>query len=132
MNTCYNALDRHCLNGFGKRVCFHHYSPLPAASAQPESMLTYSEVLWEVQALAGVLRHKLKVKKGDTVIIYFPMILEGAIAMLACARIGAIHSVVFGGFAAKELSKRIEDAKPAAILAARYRHSSYSPQLTAY
>lgn len=77
MNTCYNALDRHVLNGFGERPCFYHYSPLPAAAAQPEAMLTYSEVLWEVQALAGVLRHKLKVKKGDTVVIYFPMILEG-------------------------------------------------------
>lgn len=70
LNTCYNALDRHVLNGFGDRVCFEHYSPLPAASASPRQTMTYLEVLDEVKALAGVLRHKLGVKKGDRVIVY--------------------------------------------------------------
>ena len=70
MNTCYNALDRHVVAGFGDRPCFHHYSPLPAAAANPMKTLSYSEVLWEVQLLAGVLRYKLNVKKGDRVIIY--------------------------------------------------------------
>ncbi|KAK4702650.1 propionyl-CoA synthetase, partial [Phenoliferia sp. Uapishka_3] len=119
LNTAYNCLDRHVQAGFGDAKCLHHYSPLPsAAGTEPFKTLTYSEVLWKVQVLAGVLRHKLGVEKGDRVIIYMPMILDGVIAMLACARIGAIHSVVFGGFAPKELAKRIDDATPKAILAA--------------
>lgn len=118
MNTCYNALDRHVLAGFGERTAFHHYSPLPAAAAQASRSMTYEELLWEVQVLAGVLRHKFGVQKGDRVVIYFPMILQCAVAMLACARIGAIHSVVFGGFASKELAKRIEDAQPKVIISA--------------
>ncbi|KAL8276541.1 hypothetical protein RQP46_011031 [Phenoliferia psychrophenolica] len=118
MNTAYNCLDRHVQAGFGDRPCLHHYSPLPAAENKPSRTLTYSDVLYKTQVLAGVLRHKLGVQKGDRVIIYMPMILDGVIAMLACARIGAIHSVVFGGFAPKELAKRIDDAQPKAILAA--------------
>ncbi|KAM0752423.1 acetyl-CoA synthetase-like protein [Meredithblackwellia eburnea MCA 4105] len=121
LNTTYNCLDRHVAAGYGDRPCLHRYCPLPAANgtgARPYETLTYSQVLEKTKIVAGILRHKLGVKKGDRVIIYMPMILEGAIAMLACARIGAIHSVVFGGFAPKELAKRIQDAKPAAILAA--------------
>ncbi|ORY72401.1 putative amp-binding enzyme [Leucosporidium creatinivorum] len=118
LNTSFNCLDRHVLAGFGDRPAFHHYSPLPQARAAPARTMSYKELLEETKILAGVLRHKLGVKKGDRVIIYMPMILEGAVAMLACARIGAIHSVVFGGFAPKELAKRIDDAKPKAILAA--------------
>lgn len=70
LNTCYNALDRHVQNGYGDRPCFHHYSPLPAAVAHPERTMTYTEVLRATQVLAGVMRHKLGVKKGDTVVIY--------------------------------------------------------------
>lgn len=94
---------------------YHHYSPLPANSIR-ETTLSYSQVLVEVNALAGVLRHKFGVKKGDTVVIYFPMINEGCISMLACARIGAVHSTVFGGFAALQLTARLEDAQPKVIL----------------
>ncbi|KDE03155.1 hypothetical protein MVLG_06350 [Microbotryum lychnidis-dioicae p1A1 Lamole] len=117
LNTCYNALDRHVQAGFGSRPCLHHVSPLPPQTRSSRSM-TYAEVLAEVKTLAGVLRHTLGVKKGDRVIVYMPMVLEGAIAMLAIARIGAIHSVVFGGFAPKELAKRIDDAQPRAIISA--------------
>ncbi|SCV67911.1 BQ2448_5522 [Microbotryum intermedium] len=117
LSTCYNALDRHVQAGFGSRPCLHHVSPLPPQTRSSKSM-TYAEVLQEVKVLAGVLRHTLRVKKGDRVIVYMPMVLEGAIAMLAIARIGTIHSVVFGGFAPKELAKRIDDAQPSAIIAA--------------
>lgn len=79
---------------------------------------TYNQLLDEVSKLATILKEKFKVKKGDTVVIYMPMIAEGAISMLACARIGAIHTVVFGGFAAKELANRIDHTKPKLIITA--------------
>jgi len=113
LNTCYNALDRHVEAGRGEQVALIYDSPV----TDTVRSYTYSALMDEVAALAGVLVD-LGVKKGDTVIIYMPMVPEAAMAMLACARIGAIHSVVFGGFAAHELAKRIDDAKPKVIMSA--------------
>src|SRR3954468_2972007 len=113
VNTCYNALDRHVANGRGDQVALIHDSPL----ANTVSKFTYAEMLREVQALAAVMQD-FGVAKGDRVILYMPMVSEAVVAMLACARIGAVHSVVFGGFAAKELASRIEDAKPKLIFSA--------------
>jgi len=113
INTCYNALDRHVENGKGDQTAIIYDSPVT------DSKLTYSynQLLEKVAGFAGALTHN-GVNKGDRVIIYMPMIPEALIAMLACARIGAVHSVVFGGFAANELSTRIDDAKPVAIVSA--------------
>ena len=113
VNTCYNAVDRHVLNGRGDQKAIIYDSPM----TDTKYSLTFSELLEKVAVLAGALKNK-GISKGDRVIIYMPMIPEGIISMLACARIGAIHSVVFGGFAANELAVRIDDAKPQAILAA--------------
>ncbi len=95
-NTCYNALDRHVAAGRGERAAIFYDSPVTGA----KSRITYAELLDEVATLAAVLGD-FGVAKGDRVIVYMPMIPEAVIAMLACARIGAIHSVVFGGFAAR-------------------------------
>jgi len=113
MNTCYNALDRHVDDGNGDRTALIYDSPVTDTKKQ----YTYSELRDEVAKFAGVLASK-GVTKGDRVIIYMPMIPEAAMAMLACARIGAVHSVVFGGFAANELATRINDAKPKVIVSA--------------
>lgn len=113
VNTCYNALDRHVANGRADQVALIHDSPLTGTI----STFTYAEMLCEVQALAAIMQD-FGVGKGDRVILYMPMIPESMVAMLACARIGAVHSVVFGGFAAKELATRIDDAKPKLILSA--------------
>ena len=113
VNTCYNAVDRHVLNGRGDQKAIIYDSPMTGTKYS----ITFSELLEKVSVLAGALTNK-GISKGDRVIIYMPMIPEGIISMLACARIGAIHSVVFGGFAANELAVRIDDAKPEAILAA--------------
>ena len=113
VNTCYNAVDRHVLNGKGDQKAIIYDSPMTGTKYS----ITFSELLEKVAVLAGALKNK-GISKGDRVIIYMPMIPEGIISMLACARIGAIHSVVFGGFAANELAVRIDDAKPKAILAA--------------
>ncbi|QDY68533.1 propionyl-CoA synthetase [Qingshengfaniella alkalisoli] len=113
VNTCWNALDRHVAAGHGDRTAVIHDSPVTGT----KSRLTYAQLLDRVARLAGALQAR-GVTKGDTVVIYMPMVPEALIAMLACARIGAIHSVVFGGFAARELAARIEDAQPKAILAA--------------
>jgi propionyl-CoA synthetase len=113
VNTCYNALDRHVANGRADQVAFIHDSPV----TNSVSKFTYAEMLKEVQTLAAVMAD-FGVGKGDRVIIYMPLVPEASFAMLACARIGAVHSVVFGGFAAKELASRIEDAKPKLILSA--------------
>ena len=113
VNTCYNAVDRHVLNGRGDQKAIIYDSPMTGTKYS----ITFSELLEKVSVLAGALTNK-GISKGDRVIIYMPMIPEGIISMLACARIGAIHSVVFGGFAANELAVRIDDAKPKAILAA--------------
>ncbi|WP_299787826.1 propionyl-CoA synthetase [uncultured Shewanella sp.] len=113
LNTCYNAVDRHVENGRGDQVAIQYVSPV----TESEYGITYNELQAQVSRLAGYM-DSVGVKKGDRVIIYMPMVPETAYAMLACARIGAIHSVVFGGFAASELATRIDDAKPKLILSA--------------
>ncbi len=113
MNTCYNAVDRHVAAGNGDRVAIQYVSPV----TETEYGITYSELQAQVSRLAGYM-NSIGIKKGDRVVIYMPMVPETAYAMLACARIGAIHSVVFGGFAANELATRIDDAKPKLILSA--------------
>ncbi len=113
LNTCYNAVDRHVENGRGDQAAIIYDSPVTDTVRR----LTYSELQDQVARCAGALAAG-GVVKGDRVIIYMPMVPEAAIAMLACARLGAIHSVVFGGFAANELATRIDDAKPKAILSA--------------
>jgi propionyl-CoA synthetase len=112
-NTCWNAVDRHVEAGRGGQVAIIHDSPITGTLHK----ITYSELRNRVARLAGALRAK-GVEKGDRVIIYMPMVPEALEAMLACARLGAIHSVVFGGFAANELAVRTDDAKPKAIIAA--------------
>ncbi|WP_449255626.1 propionyl-CoA synthetase [Bosea sp. (in: a-proteobacteria)] len=112
-NTCFNALDRHVRDGRGGQTALIYDSPVTGTKAR----YTYAQMLEEVAALAAVLQD-LGVGKGDRVIVYMPMVPEAAFAMLACARIGAVHSVVFGGFAAKELATRIDDATPKVILTA--------------
>ena len=113
LNTCYNALDRHVENGRGEQAALIYDSPV----TNSKRSYNYNELLNQVAHLAGVLQD-LGVNKGDRVIIYMPMVPEAIFAMLACARIGAIHSVVFGGFASKELATRIDDAKPKVIMSA--------------
>ncbi|MDE3027889.1 MAG: propionyl-CoA synthetase [Paracoccaceae bacterium] len=113
VNTCWNAVDRHVLAGRGDQLAIIHDSPVTHSTRG----ITYAELQKRVASLAGALRAK-GIEKGDRVIIYMPMVPEALEAMLACARLGAIHSVVFGGFAAAELSVRIDDAKPKAIIAA--------------
>src|SRR4051794_38059680 len=113
VNTCYNALDRHVERGRADQIALIHDSPL----ANTVTKFTYAQMLKEVQTLAAVMQD-FGVVKGDRVILYMPMVAEAVFAMLACARIGAVHSVVFGGFAAKELATRIEDAKPKLIFSA--------------
>jgi propionyl-CoA synthetase len=112
VNTCYNAIDRHVEAGNGDRVAIIYDSPVTHTKHE----ITYSELLMRVSSLAGALRAK-GIEKGDRVIIYMPMVPEALEAMLACTRIGAVHSVVFGGFAANELAVRIDDATPKAIIA---------------
>ncbi|MEJ2432413.1 MAG: propionyl-CoA synthetase [Pseudolabrys sp.] len=112
-NTCYNALDRHVANGRNDLAALIYDSPV----TNSKQTFTYGRMLSEVQLLGAILRD-FGVEKGDRVIIYMPMAPEAIFAMLACARIGAVHSVVFGGFAAKELATRIDDAKPKVILSA--------------
>lgn len=112
-NTCWNAVDRHVAAGHGDRLAIIHDSPISGSVHK----LTYAQLQARVASLAGALRAR-GVNAGDTVIIYMPMVPEALEAMLACARLGAIHSVVFGGFAAHELAVRIDDAKPKAIIAA--------------
>jgi len=113
LNTSYLALDYHVEQGRGEQTALIYDSPVTGKKQQ----FTYSELTEEVAKFADVLRFQ-QVKKGDRVLIYMPMIPQAAIAMLACARIGAIHSVVFGGFAAHELAVRIEDAEPKVIVTA--------------
>jgi hypothetical protein len=112
-NTAWNCLDRHVRDGRGEQLALIHDSPVTGTQRK----FTYTQLTDEVATLGAVLQ-SLGIRKGDRVIIYMPMIPEALFAMLACARIGAIHSVVFGGFAAAELATRIDDCKPVAILAA--------------
>lgn len=111
LNTCFNAIDRHVLAGRGAQAALIYDSAMTGT----KKTLTYSQLLNDVSIFAGALLNQ-GVSKGDRVIIYMPMIPEAVIAMLACARIGAIHSVVFGGFAANELAVRIDDASPKLIV----------------
>jgi propionyl-CoA synthetase len=113
LNTCWNAVDRHVAAGRGGHVALIWDSPVTGQICH----FTYRDLREEVARLAGALT-ALGVVKGERVLIYMPMVPEAAFAMLACARIGAIHSVVFGGFAAHELATRIDDAKPRVILSA--------------
>jgi propionyl-CoA synthetase len=113
LNTCYNALDRHVINGRADQPALIHDSPVTGTT----TTLTYAVLLEQVAAFAGALR-SFGVEKGDRVVIYMPMVPEAVIAMLACARLGAVHSVVFGGFAANELAIRIDDSRPKVVVAA--------------
>ncbi len=113
VNTCWNAVDRHVAAGRGDQVAIIYDSPVTHAKRK----ITYAELKDRVARLAGALAAR-GVTKGDRVVIYMPMVPEALEAMLACARLGAVHSVVFGGFAAHELAVRIDDARPRAILAA--------------
>ena len=112
-NTCYNAIDRHVERGRAGQAAIIYDSPITGS----QRTITYEELKDEVEALASVMQDK-GISKGDRVIIYMPMVPEAAFAMLACARLGAIHSVVFGGFAARELATRIDDATPKMIISA--------------
>ncbi|MBU0947026.1 MAG: propionyl-CoA synthetase [Proteobacteria bacterium] len=113
LNTCYNAVDRHVNAGRGEQTAIIYDSPVTDTIAK----ITYRELQQRVARFAGSLRDQ-GVSKGDTVIIYMPMVPEAAVAMLACARLGAIHSVVFGGFAASELAIRIDHARPKVLVTA--------------
>ena len=113
LNTCHNALDRHVDAGRGEQVAIIYDSPLTSQQRK----ITYKDLLAYVRTFAGALVDN-GVEKGDRVIIYMPMIPEAIVAVLACARIGAVHSVVFGGFAANELATRIDDARPKVIVSA--------------
>lgn len=113
VNACWNAVDRHVENGRGDQVAIIHDSPI----TDSRQKITFAELQTRVARLAGALKAR-GIEKGDRVIIYMPMVPEALEAMLACARLGAVHSVVFGGFSANELAVRIDDAHPKAILAA--------------
>jgi len=131
LNTCFNALDRHVRDGRGDQAALIYDSPVTGTV----QTFTYAELLDSVATFAGALA-SLGVEKGDRVVIYMPMVPEAVVAMLACARLGAIHSVVFGGFAPAELAARIEDAKPTVIVAASCgiepsRVVEYKPMLDA-
>jgi propionyl-CoA synthetase len=113
LNTCHNALDRHVEGGRAEQPALVYDSPVTGTVRR----FSYRELLDQVASFAGVLA-RLGVRKGDRVVVYMPMIPEAVIAMLACARLGAVHSVVFGGFASKELAVRIDDARPRVVVAA--------------
>lgn len=113
LNTCYLAVDHQIEQGRGDQVALYYDSPV----TDTKEAITFNDLKDRVSLFAGTLR-KLGVEKGDTVVIYMPMIPEAAVAMLACARLGAVHSVVFGGFAPNELAIRIDDARPKVILTA--------------
>ena len=113
LNTCYNAIDRHVEAGRGDQVAIYYDSPL----TETKKALSYAELKDEVERFAGGLA-SLGVTTGDRVVVYMPMVPEALVAILACARIGAIHSVVFGGFVANELAVRLSDAAPKVIVTA--------------
>lgn len=113
-NICYNALDVNVQEGRGDQAAFHYIS----AYTGRDETITYAQLLDKVGRFASVLKKKFGIQAGDRVIIYMPMVPEAAMAMLACARIGAIHSVVFGGFAAEELQNRIDNSEAKMIITA--------------
>ncbi|HEX6937503.1 MAG TPA: AMP-binding protein, partial [Actinomycetes bacterium] len=113
LNTCENALDRHVAAGSGQRTALVYDSPVTGT----KRTYTYAQLLDETATFAGALS-SLGVRHGDRVVVYMPMVPEAVVAMLACARLGAVHSVVFGGFAAHELAVRIDDAKPKVVVTA--------------
>src|SRR5262245_52673479 len=110
LNTCYNCLDLHCNRGRGKQRALIYDSPVTSTVRA----FTFAELRGMVARIAGALRRQ-GIDKGDRVLIYMPMVPEAVMTMLACARLGAVHSVVFGGFASHELAKRIDDARPPLI-----------------
>ena len=112
-NTCYNALDYHIDKGRGEKIALIYDSPITGV----QKKITYSDLRDKVALFAGALKNQ-GIEKGDRIIIYMPMIPEAVITMLACGRIGAVHSVVFGGFAANELASRIDDSKAQLIVSA--------------
>jgi propionyl-CoA synthetase len=114
INMCYNAIDKHVDRGFGDNVAMIYDS----AYLNITEKFTYKELQDRAGRIASILTKKFGVTKGDRVLLYMPMIPVSTFFMLACSRIGAIHSVVFGGFAAKELANRIEDCKPKVIITA--------------
>ena len=131
MNTCFNAVDRHVLIGRGTQKAIVYDSPITGQ----KSSTTYAELKYQTARFAGMLA-SLGVTQGDRVIIYMPMIPEAIVAMLGCARIGAVHSVVFGGFAAAELAKRFDDSTPKVVISASCGHEpgrivEYKPLLDA-
>ncbi|KAJ3015330.1 hypothetical protein HKX48_004669 [Thoreauomyces humboldtii] len=131
LNTCYNAVDRHVIAGNGGRTALIYDSPVTGV----KDKISYAQLLHKVATFSAVLQSH-GVKKGDTVVVYMPMVPEAVIAMLSCARLGAVHSVVFGGFAPKELAKRIEDCHPRVIVTATCgiepkRIFKYKPMLQA-
>lgn len=115
LNVCYNAVDRHVANGLGDQTAIIHDSPV----TETKCFISYNELKEQVSRLAGVLVRQ-GVRKGDLVVIYMPMVPQAMFAMLACARIGATHSLIFGGFASKELSVRIDHAKPKILVTATF------------
>lgn len=131
LNTCANAVDRHVAAGRGDQAAILYDSPVTGT----KRTITYAELLEQVSRFAGALRG-LGVEKGDRVVIYMPMVPEALVAMLACARLGAVHSVVFGGFAPAELAVRIDDARPKVVVSASCgieptRTVAYKPMLDA-
>ncbi|MBO3743795.1 AMP-binding protein [Actinoplanes flavus] len=131
LNTCHNALDRHVHSGRGDQMALIHDSPVTSVVRG----YTYRELRDEVATFAGALR-RLGVERGDRVVVYMAMVPEAVVAMLACARLGAVHSVVFGGFGARELTARIDDARPRVIVASSCgieggRVVPYQPMLSA-
>lgn len=128
INICYNAVDKHLKEGRGDNIAFLEDSVYTGK----ETKITYKQVHDNVARLASILKKQFKIEAGDRVLIYMPMVIESAFAMLACARIGAIHSVVFGGFAAKELANRIDDCNPKLIISSSCgiepgKHIKYVP-----
>ena len=127
-NLAYNCLDRHVKDGYGDRVCFYEDSVYTGK----KRAWTYKEVMEQSGRVATIMKEKFGIKPGDTVVVYMPMIIESAFVMLACTRIGAIHSVVFGGFSPKELANRIDNCKPKLVATSSFgiepnKHIAYTP-----
>lgn len=124
----YNCIDRHVKEGHGDRVCFYEDSVYTGK----QKAWTYNEVLNETGRLATIMKEQFNVEAGDRVVVYMPMIVESAFTMLACARLGAVHCVVFGGFAPKELANRIDNCDPKLIVTSSMgiepnKHIPYTP-----